>query len=99
MDWMTLIERVGVPLALVVYFVWQGSRREDRLSDQIAKSAAASDAREKGLVNRIVKLEDYQRTGFVGLVGELKAVISQNTGVMLRLEKYLESRGPKTPAL
>lgn len=34
-EWMPLIRDVGVPLALVVFFVWQSKLREDRMTKRM----------------------------------------------------------------
>ena len=56
MDWVSLIQQFGLPVALTLFFVWQGTEREKRL-------CARLDTVEDYIKDELVTLiQDYNAT-------------------------------------
>lgn len=68
MDWIEIIKTVGVPVALLIFFIIKDSKRDK------------SDAKEKEqLTSEIKEVRDYQVNKLAGLVLDTKEAIMINT--------------------
>lgn len=57
-DWMTVIERLGLAVALVAYFVWTGWQREQRMAkriDQLEKQLNTTTSRLAALTELVTE--------------------------------------------
>ena len=78
-----MIAQVGLPVSLVIFFVWQGHKRE------IARCREAT-AREGLLVQRIERLEQYNESTLSGLVQKTTSALTENTNALQKNSEVLE---------
>jgi len=66
MDWVTIIESLGIPIALIIWFIYRDNRREK--ADAIEKEALTSEIKE---------VRDYQRNKLESMVLDTNTVMMQ----------------------
>lgn len=90
----TLVAQLGLPVVLVMVFVWRDYKREEKTVQ-----------REQGLMDRLSMLEDSVRDEYQSLSKQAIVVMEQcagainhNTVSVSRLERLLEKMDPQTKA-
>lgn len=79
MDWISILQNFGLPVALVVFFVVQGAHREKRSNSRM-------ESLEQYIREKMTDLvEQTNQT-----IAQNSEVMSRNTEVMGRLERRLE---------
>lgn len=79
MEWLgTFVQAVGVPVALTVFFVWQGSVREKRMADRI-------DQLENYIKDDFAELTNRAED----TIARNTMVIEKTTQVMERIDQHL----------
>lgn len=74
-----LIREFGVPVALVLFFVWQSWKRENRMAKAINMNQS-----------RISELEADFRCILIELCRDSTRAVTENTGVLNKLVELLE---------
>ena len=74
-----VLTSVGLSATLVLFFVWQNWKREERQVAERKEREAAIDQRETKVIARLAQLEDFTRTSLIGLAEKTAAVVADNT--------------------
>jgi hypothetical protein len=82
LDLLPIVRDFGLPVALVLFFLYDSKRREDRFT-------VASESRELRMGNRIDTLENEFREQLMGALDLSTRVVERNTHVIERLERRL----------
>ena len=76
------VTSVGLSAALVLFFVWQSWKREERTSVESQKREAQWEAREAKVVERLQTLEEFTRTTLIAISDKTSVALVQNTMVL-----------------
>lgn len=79
---------VGLSSTLVLFFIWQSWKREERMAVEAQKREEQWETREAKVVERLQHLEDFTRTTLISLNEKTSTALAQNTTV---LEKTAEA--------
>jgi hypothetical protein len=69
-----LIEKLGLPIAMVLFFIWLEIKRRKQDEKREAEEVQAK----QNLVNRLAKVEDYQRDKMEQMVVENTTALQNN---------------------
>jgi hypothetical protein len=89
-DLAKIFTELGTLAGLVIFFVWQSSKREMAHEEMLQREREAAIHREARLGERIAKLEEFEHKTLIELVSKSTRAISECAQVMIRLEKFLE---------
>jgi hypothetical protein len=89
-DLAKILTELGTLAGLVVFFVWQSSKRETAHEVLVQREREAAILREARLGERISKLEEFEHKTLIELVNRSTRAISDCSQVMGRLERFLE---------
>ena len=73
---------VGLSAALVLFFVWQAWKREERQATTLKDREIAMDKREEKVLERLSSIEDFARKGLMDLVSKTSTVVADNTSAL-----------------
>jgi hypothetical protein len=93
MDFIELVKiftELGTLAGLVVFFVWQSSKRETAHEEIRQHEREGAILRESRLAERIARLEDFEHKTLIELVSKSTRAMSECAQVMIRLEKFLD---------
>jgi hypothetical protein len=83
-----VLTSVGLSATLILFFVWQAWRREERGREEARIREEQWEARELRVVDRLQHLEDFTRTTLINLTEKTSVALAQNT---LALQKNAET--------
>jgi len=84
MDLLNLLERFGLPVIMVLWFMRRDSLRDQQIQE-----------REHRLTSRLENLEDHQRTALEKMASDMISVLSENTKALkdvYRIIHHCETR-------
>lgn len=70
---------VGLSAGLILFFVWQAWKREERTVVEIGKREQMMAERESKVVARLQELENFTRTTLIDLARSTAVALNQNT--------------------
>lgn len=85
-----VLTSVGLSATLILFFVWQNWKREERVAAEFVERERALVAREDAIVARLQNLEDFSRTTMMGLVKDTGVALSANTDALRNNTTALE---------
>ena len=73
---------VGLSSTLILFFIWQAWKREERVSLEVKERETQWEARETKVVARLQDLEEFTRTTLITLTEKTSVTLAQNTEVL-----------------
>jgi len=73
---------VGLSSTLILFFIWQAWKREERTNVESKNREAQWEAREAKVVDRLRDLEDFTRTTLIAINEKTSVALAQNTAVL-----------------
>lgn len=74
-----VLTSVGLSATLILFFVWQNWKREERVATEFVEREKQMLAREEAIVARLQNLEDFTRDKMMGMVRDTGVALSANT--------------------
>lgn len=87
-----LIERLGLPIVLLVFFVWQAWRDKQALANRMDSVESLQKAREDRMAERISILERFQEESLLKMVGEAHVLVSESNSLKAQLISALNAQ-------
>jgi hypothetical protein len=84
-----VLTSVGLSATLVLFFVWQAWKREERQASEVKDRTSQMEHREEKLLQRMTTLEEFTRVGLMSLVEKTAAVVADNTTALRDTQQTL----------
>lgn len=80
---------VGLSSTLILFFIWQAWKREERVANELKLREAQWEGREGKVIERLQLLEDFNRTSLMTLTEKTSVALAQNTEVLKEIAKTM----------
>lgn len=87
-----VLTSVGLSATLILFFVWQAWKREERMSNERQAHEQIMEARETRVVQRLHTVEEFIRVRLVELIQDSTATMAKNTDALRKLTEQINGR-------